>query len=64
VTASKVTVTVGPHERLGNWYIIVKHGSVVEHIRVKDAADAPAVLKRTFGIPPARAGRMLAAVAQ
>jgi len=63
--ASKIVVTAAPFERgMGDWWMIVRHGNVVEHVRLKDPAEAPAVLKRTFGVTPARAKRMLEAVAR
>jgi hypothetical protein len=60
VSAAQVVVTAAPFEKgMGDWWMIVRRGDVVEHLHLKDAADAPAVLKRTFGITPARAKRML-----
>lgn len=46
-------------ERDGRWYMIVTHGCMVEHIRLIDENAGPTVLHSNFGIPPARARRMI-----
>ncbi len=43
-------------------YVIVTYGNTVEHVRVHDEHDAAVQLHRLYGVPLARARRMVAAV--
>jgi hypothetical protein len=56
-----VQLTAAPFcsERDGRWYMIVRHGGMVEHVRLTEPEQAASLLVRLFGVTPAQAKRML-----